>query len=752
MRRQRAGAAILAVAAVPAAIVGVLGTAPAPVWASAPQFGVIRQSFNLEADGRFRIVLTLPKGVEPTPTGFVVRVTASAAVTTREDVADAVAGELPDDVDAVELPPLAVPRPERGQMVIEVPVEVGDDTPTGLRLQEPGVHPVRVELIEGEDVTGEVQTFVNRLPTGDEDGADGLDGMPVAMAVATTTPVVLDDDVEVTLDAPARRELLALADLLEASAVPLSVRVPPAQLTALAGGTADDRALAERLRPLLSEQEVLSAPVLPLDVSLAAEAGQDALYTQWLRDGEDALARVVDAPTQRTLALVTEPLSRSGGLLLRNLGTRMLVLPSSLYDELPGTLGGFTDSTQLVQIAVDESSTVDAAVVDRIIAPSLTQVTAEPQLHAVRLVADLLAARRQVEDLGDDVRRHSVLLGTPDLSLPSLTGFAAFTDLLASTPGLDPVTVDDLSARTDPLLGPDGAVVVDLPTDVEGDLSPRIDLRNALGLEAISTGSMLPEDDPRATEWARLIDTLPTGALTDARATAVAADMRAEFDALRGSVVLPDGFSFRLTGTTGTVPITLRNDADIPLTVRVRMSSSKLLFQGDQTVELAPQAYTEVRIDIEARSNGQSSATLEVFTPTGDVRLGAPVVLSVSVTTLTGVGYLLTGAALLVLLTWWVRHIRRNRRGRRAAEAAERHPATRRADGSDSGDATLATTAEPSTPMATGEAAGGDHGDGAPGDAGAPEVGDPRATEGPGAIDDPDDLSPDAATSTLPPS
>jgi hypothetical protein len=94
-----------------------------------------------------------------------------------------------------------------------------------------------------------------------------------------------------------------------------------------------------------------------------------------------------------------------------------------------------------------------------------------------------------------------------------------------------------------------------------------------------------------------------------------------------------------------------------------------------------------------------------VFTPLGDVRLAPAVPLTASITNLAGVGNLVTGAALLVLLTWWVRHFRRNQRGRRAAEAAHRHPASPPPENDDASD---------------------------PGDAAG--------------------LSPDAATSTLPPS
>jgi hypothetical protein len=465
-------------------------------------------------------------------------------------------------------------------------------------------------------------------------------------------------------------------------------------------------ALAERLANALEQNELLSSPVYPLDVSQAADAQKAPLYTQWLRDGEDALATAVTAPAQRTVVLANDPLSEQGGALLRNLGARMLVMPTSLYDSLPNTLGGFTDTTQLVQVQVADGITLDTAVVDRIASTQLARVTTTPVLSAINQVADLLAARQQIEDQGADPRRHSVTLSTPDLSLPSPTGFASFTALLAETPGLRPTTLDELSVRTDQLLGPEGPVVVNLPTSVDGDLSPRTDLRTALGLEAASTGSMLPDNDPRTAEWSRLIDVVPTSALEDRQVDAIATELRAEFDELKGSVSVPAGFSFNLTGRTGTVPVTLHNDADIPLQVRVRMTSSKLTFpDGDQTVTLPPQSFQEVKINIVARTNGTSTVTMEVFTPLGDVRLAPPVPLTASITNLAGVGNLVTGAALLVLLSWWVRHFRKGRKHRRAAEASQRHPAVRGPVGPD---------------------------------------GEP--------LEEDEGLSPDAATSTLPPS
>ena len=162
--------------------------------------------------------------------------------------------------------------------------------------------------------------------------------------------------------------------------------------------------------------------------------------------------------------------------------------------------------------------------------------------------------------------------------------------------------------------------------------------------------------------------------------------MRADLAAVRSAVELPDGFAFNLTGRTSLVRITLRNTGDTPLTVVVRLTSPKLRFpDGDQTVELPAGERAEIKVRIEARTNGKHPVTLEVLTPEGNVRLGNPVPLTARVTALSGLGPFVTGAALLVVLTWWVRHVRQNRRTAAAGTAANRHPAARPTEIDDDG-------------------------------------------------------------------
>lgn len=664
------------------------------VVAAAPAaLGLVAQTFNVDVTGTIDITVSIPTGVTFPVADFTITLTAFRPVSTRSAVTDAIAGNLPRAVDSVDVPAALVSHPNPEQLRVSVPVESTTRGPLALQLAKPGIYPVLVELHQGAGVVADLQTFVHRVPTAQE--GEEL-SMPVALAAATRTAVQLDERARVTLGDDAIREMTSLANLLEASAVPVAIRVPPSLLAELANHGADGAALADRLSRAMQRNDLLSAPVLPLDPSAAAAAGQQGLYTQWLRDGEDSLAKSAAVAAKRTITLVDGPLSEAGGVLLRDLGTRLLVLPASLYDGLPNSLGVFTDSTQLVQVQVSPGVTLDATIVDRIASRVLSSATTTPQLSAIQAVSDLLAARQQVEDQGGDPRRHSVTLATPDLSLPTFAGFAAFTTLLADTKGLRPTTLDDLSVRTDQLLSADGPVVVNLPTKVEGSIAGRIALTSSLDLGAASTASMLPSDDTRAAEWTRLIDSLPSSALSDTTANAIANDLRSQFHALQSAVSVPAAFSFNLTGQRGTVPLSLHNSSDIALKVRVRLSSSKLLFPGgDQTVTLEPDSFTHIRIAIDARSNGDFPVALDVFTPLSDTKLIPSVALTASINAWSGVGTLVTLAALLVLLTWWIRHIRRNHRGRHVSDAADRHPATRPSGLAD--DTALSPDAETST-------------------------------------------------------
>jgi hypothetical protein len=286
-----------------------------------------------------------------------------------------------------------------------------------------------------------------------------------------------------------------------------------------------------------------------------------------------------------------------------------------------------------------------------------------------------LAAREEIINDGEVPSRRGITLATPDLSLPATDTIDAIASLLAETPGLNPTTLDEIGVRTEQLTLDGDLVVVGLPSTVPGSLEARLAPVKDLKDEAAATASMLPANDTRLSGWTRLLDLLPTNALTDARATLIISDLQQQFLAVRNSVGVPTGYSFTLTGRRTSVRVKLHNSSDTPLTVLVRMTSSNLLFPGgDQTVTLPPQAFFDVEIPIEVRRNGRFTVMLEVFTPTRGIEIAPPVPLKARVTAISGLGNLVTGALLLVVITWWARHVRQKRRRRAALKASLNHP------------------------------------------------------------------------------
>lgn len=643
--------------------------APPPVVHALDVLTLLDQNFDVAADGVLALELQLSPDALADPTAHLV-VTAHRPVDTRTEVAEAIAGDLTRSADSIDLDVVEQPRIGIDTIRVAIPVERSTRTPTALQLSRPGLYPVVVELRRERDVTAELLTFAHRLPDADEPDEQPL---LVAVAMSTQRPVLYDEVADTAvLDDNSLAELGRLAASLEVSAVPVAVGISPVIAAALAAsGDADDAELATRLSAALASHEVLAAPHWPLDASAAASAGVDTLYRDWLREGEDALATFTDTTPSRAIGIADAPLSAGGGALLREVGGRLLVVPVAEYDAIPDSIGGYTDSTQLVQLAVDPNTTIDAAVVDRLTDDLLLRPTSTPLLAAIHIAADLAAAREEIEDGGGLPSRHGLVLATPDIGVIPADLFGPLSAILASTPTLRPVTLEELSLRVDRLLIDGTEVVIELPDSVATTITPRTDLGTALALESISTSSMLPADDPRNVRWQRLIELLPSSALNDGQAESIAADLRSEFADVRGAVELPESFSFTLTGRQTDVPVKLFNGSDGPLTVVVRLTSTKLLFpSGDITVTLPSGEYTDVLVPIEARSNGKFPVTLEVLTPIGESRLSTPVPLAARVNALSGLANLLTGTLLLVLITWWVRHVRRQRRIR----FGERHP------------------------------------------------------------------------------
>ncbi len=600
-------------------------------------------------------------------------VTAFPKVDTRFGARAALDSPIGDPVSSVILPATGLTHPAADQLALTVPTNAEVPAEGVLWLPAAGLYPVTVETRLAGRVTARAVTFVQREP-GPADPRPA--SLAVALAVGTDVPVVLDANGKVQFDATTLAALTRLAEILETSQMPATVNIAP-QL--LAGLREANPALADRFAAVLANTTILSAPVLPLDPSAAAAAGQGQLYSDWLAAGEDLFgSAALPGTTLRAAAAVTTPLDEAGGEMLRGLGTRLLLLPPSTYDRLDGNIGAYT-TTQLVRVQLRDERSFEAIVVDRPLGATLAAPSAQPFADAVFATAELLATRQEIIDRGADPRRNSVLLATDEIGLPDPARLAALTALIATTPELAVSSVSQLGASTDVQQVEGRDETVSLPVSVgAADITSRLALQTDLRAASSLTASMLVDGDPRPAQWQAELDLLPSSALDAGRAGEIATSLRNEMQTIRAAVHPPSNLAFTLTGRSGVVRLKLSNSAATALKVRIRLDAAagKLSFADEQEKLLAANATTEVEVRIRARSNGRFPVYLTILAP-ADITAAAPIArarLTATVLGLTGLGNLFTGAALLMLATWWVHHVRSNRRRTAAAEALGRHP------------------------------------------------------------------------------
>jgi hypothetical protein len=640
------------------------------------RIGLVEQTVSITEGDVVRLVVR-PLGTLPAEANVVVRV--HDRILDRAGLVRARSGARGPSVDRVTLPLGELPRTDEGFVVVEVPTTVGAPAVGLLRIAEPGLHvlTVRIERPGEPDAPfGELLTFVQLAPP---DGGN----LEVAWVARLRSHPTVQPDGGTTIDPAVRAELTALVELLETIDAPLSFVVTPELLAGLGRSTQDDRELLERLGRALGEREVIADTFVSIDPSAAARADLVDEYTSQLRAGEDALAAALPrAISRRTVHVVDTEIDSTGAAMLRDLGIRALVVPPNARTSI--TDDAAVDPTQVAQVDLGFDATLTATFVDPELARRFaddepTTVTGERNLtvDTYDTIFDLLAIRTEVLDrLGalDDPSRSAQALAGRSVTLTAPDGHLGRTDLVArvlalidETVGLDAATMSTVTGLTDVAISDGLPVRVGLRDTVGDDLTALAGRIFALGIDTATIGSVLPPGDARPSGWAETIRVMPATELTDEELDAFEASVRDDLDDIRDAVTVPSVSDVTLGGRRSSVRIKVRNTADVPLTVTVRLESPKLAFPEGQALVTAPPAdVIEVEIPVEARTNGRFPVSVSLLTPLGDVPLHPPVEFAARVNALTGLGQVVTAVGALLLASWWIHHLRSTRRRRRA--------------------------------------------------------------------------------------
>jgi len=626
-----------------------------------PRLTLIDQNLWLAPDGQFQATIHLS---QQAPTGSEIAVVVYQRLRSRSLFQASLNGELGSSLATTSHPVGDLPRDERGDVVVTVPLSAAN-VAGRTRLRADGVYPVRIELRneDGDEIDGFTTHLVRTT------ALPGTQPLAVAMVVPlSAAPSLAPDGSSQMLD----EDHTALAGLISSLAshpgVPLTIVPSPETLSALATTTStQDRQMLDSLRSSIGSREVIAGPYVAVDPSAMIRDGlQDELTTQ-LRTGSDTLAAALapSRPDGRTWITDT-PLDARGLQGLRDAGVDQLVLSEDLLTptDLPFTL------TRPAALATGDVTVQSTTFIDGGLAQHFDE-PGDQTLAATHLLADL----SQLYFDSPSLQRGTVVAPPSDWT-PSPVFLDTLLTGLASSPMLTPLTIDDYFRTVPRAVDDDGHPVVrslaEPSTASLGAYGPALQ-RTRQRLDGLAT--MIAEGDPLLDSARRRLLVASASSLTNDRRTAYLDAVDAEINQQTSYLRAPPRQSVTLTSRDATVPLTIRSTSPTPLQVRVLVTSPKLDFpDGAAQIVTLDSANTTVTFKVRARASGTFPLDVKVTSPDGTLPI-ATERLTVRSTAVSGVGFVLSIGAGLFLAGWWIQHLRSERRLNRR-KTRPRHPSS----------------------------------------------------------------------------
>ncbi|MCH1490340.1 MAG: DUF6049 family protein [Ilumatobacteraceae bacterium] len=531
-----------------------------------------------------------------------------------------------------------------------------------LEYVDTGITPVSVSVIRGTAVIAHDVTLID---------VGWQQANPSPLSVAMTTHIASRSQLTIpgghSLAAGdgsrAAQEFELLVDLLERSQIPLSVALSPELAESLANETLPTGVTTRDIDRLISTNggEVLSLPYRSVDPFAAGAAGLEERFISELDAGDVAMRAAFPSLTPvRSVwladdAITSSAITTEGVDLLKSEGVERLIMTDDSY--VGGAPHDRIDDTQPGLFAVEATSLpviITGAIGE--ISPRL-DVALEDQ--TVLFVARIMQLRREQPELA-----RSVVFSAPDLAIPDVETVQAIERLLSSDPTVEFMRVSELPDQ----IAANRAIVT--PSVPQVDLAQRQLTADALQVLIDDTGSMLNETHESVAQWNELINDLFDQRGNGQYVVDTIDVVTNETSAVRQWVSVPMSGTVNLTGRDTPLPLVVENTGPEPLQVLIRLNAPRLVVPDEPLAVTLPPGVSSVQVPVEARSNGSFDVEVEVLSPAG-----TPVVSGVTIVakamTLSGFGRLVGFGLILVLVSWWVSHIRRQRQRKVAATPVE---------------------------------------------------------------------------------
>jgi len=529
-----------------------------------------------------------------------------------------------------------------------------------LRALKQGIYPVALRISRGGSVASTTTTFVNLFEPDSQ-----FQPLPVSALVSVESQPTMQPDGSTEVPLAARTQLEALAALLESFDGRISVHISPQLVDGLRrSARPEDQALFARLETVFPRHELLPTTYVSYDAASALRNNLTDEFAEQLLQGETTLDAVNgETPLLRRIWFSRVSIDRDAVTLLRQLGVQTIVLTPQGASPI-----GPIDSYVKPYRAVGSNSGVAVGLrsVDPLHAQWLTDQTREPLINAYALAAEIIIQQQSIVNALGDPRDRHVVVSTLNGNIAPLGVLSPLVVALNRAPQLQMVPLSQVTTSLN------DATNLNLPMTDRVDLGGRQEALAALRNEIASTSTMLVVDAPQHFAWRVSLLTTATDTLTTEQFEAYQRGLRAQLRALRNSVKIPEALTFTLGGRESDLRMQLRNEADQQLSVLVTVESAKLQFpDGPQLVTIPARSSIDIVIPVVARANGTFPLDVVLKTPDGSTTVGRRIQMTARVSALAGLGQVVTGAAILILLSWWVSHWRTKRRG----DSVKNHPA-----------------------------------------------------------------------------
>ncbi|CAB4759671.1 MAG: hypothetical protein F2714_02245 [Actinobacteria bacterium] len=526
-----------------------------------------------------------------------------------------------------------------------------------LNLEKDGIYPVVLSVVQKNVVVARLNTFVNYV-----DPRSKIDQLPISLMADINTPLALQPDGSIQIGDGIRTQLTNLISVLSVGAAPMSLHIAPELLDGLGrSSNPADIALLAQLEPLLAVHELLTNTFVSFDPSSASRSLMKSEFAEQLESGR----AVLDVHNREGVISENVWFSRSlvdddGMKLLGESGIQSVVFTPQAAASI-GTLDSYLKPYKSVV-----GNSLAIRVSDPGFAKTLSGLYRNPVQQSFALAAEIVAQQQEIILAGGKPNERQLLLSSTSGALPDRTIMVPLLLALARAPQLNMV---GLSAAS---LAEESTTAVVLPRTTRVDLAATKDVIAKLRSEVQSTSTMLPPDATQHALWKSSLLATSADTLDADEFARYVKGLRGQLRTLRLMVSVPDSLTFTLGSKLSDLRLQVRNESTVALSVKVELASAKLQFpQGPQIVTIAPNSAVDVVVPVQARANGSFPLNVILTTPDGLTQVGQPTRLTARVSALAGLGQVATGAAILILMSWWIAHWR----ARKRAQAVRKHPA-----------------------------------------------------------------------------